>query len=305
MDLSRSPTIYLIGNPTRDKILIGEQVVETLGGTVLYAALLMSKLGCSVAVVGKGDRHMRDVMSGNGIQARYFQTSSRVTEFENDYRGGRRRQKAKAGETITLKDVPPEAFAADALLIGAVLREVTFDIVAAPRQGVLMLDAQGFLRRLSPGGAVSLHFESDARRSIRRGDLLKVDEQEARVISGTWDIHLALQRLYRMGPRVVLLTLGKRGAWVYEGRQPLFIEAPVVDTVDPTGAGDVFTAAFVIKYLEGVGLEKAARFAAAAAALSTRSFGTSGIPYLSEINSCLRGINILPGRRGPGERSGR
>jgi sugar/nucleoside kinase (ribokinase family) len=294
--------IYLIGNPTHDRIRIGAHRIKTLGGTVVYAAILLAKLGYRVAVVGKGDRLMRKFLSVRGIDVRYFRSADRVVEFDNDYRGGRRVQKAKAGDAITLEDIPGAAFTARALLVGAVLQEVTADVAAAPRRGLLMIDAQGILRRLGPDGTVSLGFDADAERMIGQCDILKADEPEARVISETENIQLSLRRMHGMGPTVVILTLGRRGAWIYDGHRPVFVDVPGVVSVDPTGAGDVFEAAFLVQYLAGAGLGKAGRFAAAAAALSTRSFGPSAIPSPAEINACMRTVGGRAAATGKGSR---
>jgi sugar/nucleoside kinase (ribokinase family) len=280
--------IYLIGNPTRDTIRTDADAVEALGGTVLYAGLLLKKLGHEVAVVGNGDQIMHDFLVHHAIQTDCFNPAAHIIEFENAYCSGKRFQKAKAGDAIYLKDVPQAAFESEALLIGAVLQEVDVEIAAVPRAGLLMLDLQGFLRRLSAAGDVSLHFDARTERVIRNCDILKVDPEEAFVVTGTHQPDRAAQRLHRMGAPVVLITLGARGCWIYDGTKKAAIEAPRIDAVDPTGAGDVFAAAFTSQILKGTGLETAGRFATAAAALSTRSFGPEGVPTLEEIDDWVR-----------------
>ena len=63
----------------------------------------------------------------------------------------------------------------------------------------------------------------------------------------------------------------------------VLIAAPEVACIDPTGAGDVFDAAFLIRYLDCGDPVDAGRFAVAAAALSTRGMGVSALPTKTEI----------------------
>ena len=58
--------------------------------------------------------------------------------------------------------------------------------------------------------------------------------------------------------------------------------------VDPTGAGDVFSAAFLVRYIASGNLIAAGRFAVTAAALSTRGFGASALPSETEISSLMK-----------------
>jgi sugar/nucleoside kinase (ribokinase family) len=58
--------------------------------------------------------------------------------------------------------------------------------------------------------------------------------------------------------------------------------------VDPTGAGDVFSAAFLVRHIATGNLVAAGRFAVTAAALSTRGFGASALPSEAEISSLMK-----------------
>jgi sugar/nucleoside kinase (ribokinase family) len=87
---------------------------------------------------------------------------------------------------------------------------------------------------------------------------------------------------------LVVLTCGARGFTVFDddGRHD-FAAVPVRE-VDPTGAGDVFAAAFLVRWREtGGDLGETARFAAAAAALSVQGVGLQGIARREQIEALL------------------
>ena len=280
--------MYLIGNPTHDTLSINKKTVEVLGGTVWYAALFLAGLGRRVSVVGRGDGKIKNRLARRGVDVRHFSDAGPVTEFENTYSAGIRSQRARAGGDIHPADVPQAAFYAPGLLIGPVLQEVDPAIMRTPRSGCLMLDAQGFIRELSTAGDVILRMTPEAETALRHCDILKVDAREAAVITSSSDIETAGRQLHRMGPKVVIITRGRDGAYIYDGARFARVTAPEVDVVDPTGAGDVFSAAFLVRYIASGNLIAAGRFAVTAAALSTRGFGASALPSEAEIFSLMK-----------------
>jgi sugar/nucleoside kinase (ribokinase family) len=280
--------IYLIGNPTYDTISINEQTVQALGGAVWHAALFLAGLGRRVAVVGIGDDNIKRRLARGGVDVRYFSDAGPVTVFENTYSAGTRKQKAWPGGDIRRTDVPRRAFDAPGLFVGPVLQEVDPAILRTPRSGCLMLDAQGFLRQLSPAGDVMLRMTAEAETALRHCDILKVDAREAAVITATDDGETAGRILHRMGPKMVIITSGADGALIHDGVRSTQITAPEVDVIDPTGAGDVFSAAFLVRYMLSGNPIAAGRFAVTAAALSTRGFGASALPSEADISSLMK-----------------
>ena len=95
--------------------------------------------------------------------------------------------------------------------------------------------------------------------------------------------------LMSFGPEIVIFTFGKDGCrGVYENR---YFEIPSfsVDTVDTTGAGDVFHGAFDAFYLMGYGVENCAKMAAGVSAIKcTRPGGRSGIPTFGVLEKYLK-----------------
>ena len=277
--------IYLIGNPTRDKIITCDGESETIGGTVWYAVQLLARLmpPQAIAVVGHGDAQVKHRFEKLKVNVRYLSVDGRIAHFENNYTGSQRHQHARMGVRVELSDIPPEAFEAEALLVGPVLQDIDLSILTARRKGLLMLDIQGILRHLTPANQVVEKMGSDVAMAIRHCDILKVNAREAQIITSTGHIDTALKKLYRMGPQLIIITQDSKGAHIYDGDRLVHLSTPKVSEIDSTGAGDIFAAAFLQQYLDGSDPVIAGQFAVIAAALSIRGTGTSAIPTLEEI----------------------
>ncbi|MCY3825591.1 MAG: PfkB family carbohydrate kinase [Nitrospinae bacterium] len=120
-------------------------------------------------------------------------------------------------------------------------------------------------------------------------DYLVAAEDFPALLTGVSDHREALRRLHAMGPEVVGVTLGARGALAYDGAR--FYESPGfhVDVLDTTGAGDAFHGGFLYGVLRKMGLEDTLRFANAVAAMNCTALGgRTALPRLSEVEAFLR-----------------
>lgn len=112
---------------------------------------------------------------------------------------------------------------------------------------------------------------------IERADIIFPSDHEIKMLTGTDPIKGA-KKLLKMGPDIVVCTMGERGAIIVTKKT--MIEIPVVKTevVDKTGAGDVFAAAMLAGILKGWELEMCGNFAALASARSISDYGRDGYP---------------------------
>ena len=96
---------------------------------------------------------------------------------------------------------------------------------------------------------------------------------DVRLVSGLDDPTAILEWCHRQGARNVVFKLGKAGSWVSDetGRTP--VAAFPVDAVDATGAGDCFDGSLLARLAAGDEIVAAARWASAAAALTTTGYG--------------------------------
>lgn len=120
-------------------------------------------------------------------------------------------------------------------------------------------------------------------------DVLKPNETELQSLTGLpvdTDTHIAqaARTLLAKGVKMVVVTMGERGAMIVTKEDTLFVPALLVKPVDTTAAGDTFTAAMVCGLADGMGLEDAVRFANKVSSIVvTRKGAQTSIPDMSEI----------------------
>lgn len=104
----------------------------------------------------------------------------------------------------------------------------------------------------------------------------------------------AAHELYkRVKAEYIVLKLGDRGAFIFNGTRCKFVPSYHVRAVDTTAAGDTFTAAMTLKYLENGGdISAAVEYANAAAAISVTRLGASySIPTADEVAAFLANLD--------------
>ena len=126
-------------------------------------------------------------------------------------------------------------------------------------------------------------------REILKGvDIFFPNLKEGEAITGAKGREKVCEELLALGPQIIALKLGSEGSYIANGKERISIPPTKVDVVDTTGAGDVFDASFVYGHSKGWDLEKVGKFANAAAALSTRDYGSNGYPAPDDVNSILQ-----------------
>ncbi len=125
-------------------------------------------------------------------------------------------------------------------------------------------------------------------------DVLLPNEYEIALMTGVQlqapgDIRLAAEKLLSLGTKNLIVTLGDRGAALFNvSGQETLIPACPVQAVDTTAAGDCFVGALAVGLCEGKSLPAAAEFASAAAALSvTRAGAQPSLPRREEVTRFL------------------
>ena len=113
---------------------------------------------------------------------------------------------------------------------------------------------------------------------------------DVRLVCGEDDPAAILNWCQRQGARTVVLKMGKEGSWVSKGEARTRIMAYPVEAVDATGAGDCFDGSLLARLAAGDDVVTAARWASAAAALTTTGYGAvAPLPTTDRVAHFLAG----------------
>jgi len=133
--------------------------------------------------------------------------------------------------------------------------------------------AAGLTTSMDTGWDSSGRWIQDVGPCLPHTDILFVNREEARMLTGIPDVDGAAAELRRLGAREVVVKLGERGCAVFSDDCELRAPGFDVTAVDTTGAGDCFVGAFLAALQRGCPREEAARVANAAGALAVRQLG--------------------------------
>jgi 1D-myo-inositol 3-kinase len=253
-----------------------------LGGSVSYAATTGLQMGCRVGVVtsaGPG-LDLADTLPGAQIVCR---RSASTTVFENIYQNGRRTQFLhRRADVITGADIPRRWRSAPMVYIGSIDQEIEPSVFRcfAP-DALICVMPQGFFRRWDDRGLVSFVEWAPPEDVLRRIDVLVISELDVP------DPERLVQDWQEL-VKIMVVTRADRGATVYRAGESCHYPARPTQQVDPTGAGDVFAAAYLIRFSETRDACESTRFANAAASFSIEKPGVSGIPVRDQVEAYLR-----------------
>ncbi|AWM13470.1 PfkB family carbohydrate kinase [Flavobacterium sp. NRK F10] len=80
---------------------------------------------------------------------------------------------------------------------------------------------------------------------IKRVDVITINDEEARQLSGEYSLVKAAEKIHEMGPKYVVIKKGEHGALLFHKKEVFFAPAlPLEEVFDPTGAGDTFAGGF-------------------------------------------------------------
>jgi sugar/nucleoside kinase (ribokinase family) len=253
--------VAVLGHITRDVVAGAD---PRPGGGVFWSTRALARLGADADVHASCSSEHRDALipplEAFGLPVTWHESSA-TTAYSFHYEGDRRimwqdavgdpwspeRAVGAAGDApwvnvcaLTRTDFPARAVAA---------------LAADGRQ--LLVDLQGLVRTATIG---PLHTDQHIGDVLQHIEVLKLNDEEAETLVGSAEP----TRLRALEVPEVILTLGSQGAWVVT---PSLIEhipaVPVEGPVDPTGAGDTYSATYLVQRAAGAEPVEAARVAAA------------------------------------------
>jgi sugar/nucleoside kinase (ribokinase family) len=128
----------------------------------------------------------------------------------------------------------------------------------------------------------------DLKAVLKKVDVLTINDEEARQLSGEYSLVKAARVIRAMGPNTLIIKKGEHGALLFGGNDEIFFcpALPLEDVFDPTGAGDTFAGGFV-GYLASVGrtdfeaMKMAIVYGSAMASFCVEQFGTTKLASIT------------------------
>ncbi len=274
----RSVDYLIIGHVSNDLTADG----PTLGGTATYSSLTAQALGKKVAIVTSAgpdlDLHPLSEVSIHMVP------SQDSTIFTNEYLPEGRLQSVRStAASLTSTDVPDKWRDAPIIHIAPIANEIDYSILDIFPQALICLTPQGWLRRWGPSGEVRLENWEIIQDQISHAGVVVFSSEDLQSNEDTID---QISRFCE----ILAITDGSRGARIFWADEWRHIPAPVTQEIDPTGAGDIFAAAFFIFLNDGHSPWTAARFANHLAVFYISRSGIASIPRSTEVKLVERTV---------------
>ena len=253
--MSHKQGLLVVGSVALDTIETAQSSRhEILGGSAAYFAAAASFFGpvALVAVVGEdfAAEHTELLINlgvdTEGLERRPGRTFRWHGRYSKDFN-----QRTSLDTQLNVfagfePKLPPRAQKAKLLFLGnidPVLQLRVLDQMESP--ALVGLDTMNFWINGSREALLKV---------LRRIDFLLLNDEEARLLSGIYNLVLAARAIQQLGPKNVIIKRGDAGALLFHGDQVFAAPAmPLEDVVDPTGAGDSFGGGFMGYLLRHIG----------------------------------------------------
>ncbi len=281
-DTARGPDILLIGHVTCDLLSADRDSDYRIGGTVSFASVTATRLGRRATVITRAaaDTDLSELPPEVEL---HVLPSPATTTFANVYvEQGRIQYCYAQALPITADDIAPALRNPRAVLVGPLVNEIGPDVVRIFDEDTLVVAVpQGWMRRWDETGRVFSKPWDSAPQILPYLDVLVLSLE---------DINYDLSRLapaLAQAP-VVVLTEYHEGSTLFRrlengATEEVKIAPRPAAEFDPTGAGDVFATAFMIRLQETGDPVQAARFANVTASFSVEQAGVAGIPSREQV----------------------
>lgn len=183
--------------------------------------------------------------------------------------------------------IPDEYQNCEYLMLGNLAPSVQATVIQRlkKRPKLIVMDTMNFWMEIAM---------DDLRKTLSMVDVLSINDEEARQLSGEYALIKAARKIMEMGPKVIIIKKGEHGALLFNHDQVFFAPAlPLEEVFDPTGAGDTFAGGF-IGYLASTNdisfanMKRAIIYGSAMASFCVEKFGTERLENLTDHEVELR-----------------
>lgn len=264
---------------------------KIIGGAATYVSLAASyftKQVAMVAVVGDDfPKLYLDLLETKGINTSGIQIKPGEKSF---FWSGRYFNDMNSRETLVTELnvlanfdplVPEGLESPDYLMLGNLAPIVQSTLISRlkKRPKLIVLDTMNFWMDVAL---------EDLKKTLTMVDVLCINDEEARQLSGEYSLAKAARKIRSMGPRYLIIKKGEHGALLFYEEQVFFAPAMLLEEVfDPTGAGDTFAGGFIgwLASTDDISFENMKRaiiYGSAMASFCVEKFGTDNILEIDE-----------------------
>lgn len=263
-----------------------------LGGSGTFVGLAASQFGVKtgiVSVVG-GDfpsSHI-EMMNSKGIDTKGIEI---IKEGKTFFWSGKYHNDMNSRDTLITElnvlenftPVVPDEFKDAAIVMLGNLHPLTQASVLdqmTKKPKLVVLDTMNFWMDIAL---------KDLHTVLKRVDVITINDEEARQLSGEYSLVNAAKKIHEMGPKYVVIKKGEHGALLFNNENMFYAPAlPLAEVFDPTGAGDTFAGGFC-GYLSKTGnisfenMKSAIIYGSNLASFCVEKFGTERLQELTNI----------------------
>lgn len=259
---------------------------KILGGAATYISMAAAKLYDQVKVISVVGGDFPDeyiaLLNREGIHTSGIKVISKGKTF---FWSGKYHIDMNTRDTLTTElnvladfnPVMPESYKdCQYLMLGnltpAIQKSVIQQLPVRPK--LIVMDTMNFWMN---------HALEDLHEVLTMIDVLTINDEEARQLSGEYSLVKAARKILTMGPRFLIIKKGEHGALLFDKDEVFFAPAmPLEEVFDPTGAGDTFAGGFIgfLAKTDDISFENMKRaiiFGSAMASFAVEKFGTEAL----------------------------
>ncbi|HEX4888057.1 MAG TPA: PfkB family carbohydrate kinase [Luteibaculaceae bacterium] len=264
---------------------------KIVGGAATYISLSASyfvQQSKLISVIGDDfDQDMLALMKGKGIEQEGLQVKKGEKSF---FWSGKYHTDLNSRDTLitdlnvlaSFQPVVPESYQdCEFLMLGNLDPAVQLSVLTQlkRRPKLVVLDTMNFWMEIAL---------DKLKEVLKLTDVLTINDEEARLLSGEYSLRKAAAKILTMGPKYLIIKKGEHGALLFDQSQAFFAPAlPLEEVMDPTGAGDTFAGGFIgfIAKTGDTGFENMKRAVVAGSVMASfcvEKFGTERMLGLSD-----------------------
>lgn len=243
-------SLTIVGTVAFDELITPfGQSGKIIGGSATYASLSASNLFGDISIVSiigaDFPEKKLEYMRSKGINTDGIK---RVEDGKTFFWKGEYHNDMNSRDTLITElnvlesfdpELPEKARESEYLMLGNLTPAVQMKVLRQmkKRPKLVIMDTMNFWMDIAM---------PELKEVLKEVDLLTINDEEARQLSGEYSLVKAAKKIFEMGPKYLVIKKGEHGALLFHGSKLFYAPAlPLEEVFDPTGAGDTFAGGFI------------------------------------------------------------